>query len=426
MQKYFLLPFKYLFYFLIVITCYLNLPIVCAYLIKISLFKPKFFRKKIKAKKIFIVLNREIGVRDIEIIYKSPNSNLEFLFMRRSIPKLIFFCFSNRKKFFFNYLKPTMNIQDYFNQNKKNKIKHEKFWIDVILNLKKYFNDKTINFITFNFDYYTEAALYVGCNKNNISTKLWHKEGIQTDQDGEHRMNTTFLKLRHMFKYFSHISVYNETTKKRFVRLDKANLKKISVNGCPRITDFISKKKYRRKPKNILFLPFDVRRGITKIKENKNLNFKLSLNKVLKVLNELSSNKLFNIIVKYKHNSADKISNKINKRIKIFKTGSSEKFINEADIVIGQNSAATIEALVNGKYVLVPFFEKNLKLRKYLLNFSSDIVYTSEEKMKKKIINLTKKKVEFPVNTKKFKKTIQYYLGDPNNVIERYRNFLNL
>ena len=425
MRKYFLLPFTYLFYFLLVITCYFNLPIICAYLIRISLFKPKFFRKKIKSKKIFIVLYREIGIRDIEIIYKSSNFNLEFFFMRRSIPKLIFFCFSNKKKFFFNYLKPTFNIQDYFNHNKRNKIKYEKFWTDVISHFKKYFNDKTINFITFNFDYYTEAALYIGCNKNNILTKLWHKEGIQTDPDGEHRMNTTFSKLSHMFKYFSNISVYNETTKKRFIRLDKTNLKKISVNGCPRITDFITKEKYYRKPKNILFLPFDVRRGITKINQNRNLNFKISLNKVIKILNELSNYKFLNIKVKYKHNSTDKISDKIDKKIKIFKTGSSENFINEADIIIGHNSAATIEALVNGKYVLVPFFEKNLKLRKYLLNFNNEIVYTSEEKMKKKIINLTKRKVQFPLNTQKYKKIIQYYFGDPKDVTERYIKFLN-
>ena len=81
--------------------------------------------------------------------------------------------------------------------------------------------------------------------------------------------------------------------------------------------------------------------------------------------------------------------------------------------------------MVNGKYVLVPFFEKNLKLRKYLLNFNNDIVYTSEDKMKKKIINLTKRKVQFPLNTQKYKKTIQYYLGDPKNVTERYIKFLN-
>ena len=145
----------------------------------------------------------------------------------------------------------------------------------------------------------------------------------------------------------------------------KNNYKKVSVNGCPRIVDFIVKKNYSKKPRNILFLPFDIRRGIPKISKNKNLNFKISLNKVIEILNELSENKNLKIIAKYKHNSADKISNRISKNIKIFKTGSSERFINQADIIIGHNSAATIEALANGKYVMVPFFEKKQIPRMY-------------------------------------------------------------
>jgi hypothetical protein len=226
MKKYFSIIYSQVFHFLVSVSCYLNLPAFCAYLIKTSLFKPKLFKKKTKNKKIFIVLYREIGIRDVEIIYKSANSNLEFLFLKRSITKVILFCFSNRKKYFFNYLNHPTTLDDYFDQNKRNKKNHEKFWIEVIYNLKKYFNNKTLNFITFNFDYYAEAALYVGCRKNNIAVKLWHKEGIQTDLDGEHRMNTSFPKLRHMFKYFTNISVYNERPKERFIRLDKIILKK--------------------------------------------------------------------------------------------------------------------------------------------------------------------------------------------------------
>jgi len=425
MKKHFSLLYKQIFHFLVFVSCYFKLPAFCAFLIKVSLFKPNFFKKKTKSKKICIVLYREIGIRDVEIIHKSAHSNFEFLFLSRSITKVIFFCFCNRKRFFFNYLNHPTTIEDYFNQNLNNKKNHEKFWAEVIFNLKKYFNDKTLKFITFNFDYYAEAALYVGCKKNNIAVKLWHKEGIQTDLDGEHRMNTTFPKLRHMFKYFTDISVYNERTKERFIRLDKENSKKISVNGCPRVLDFITNKKYYKKPRTILFLSFDIRRGITKIKKNKDLNFKLSFNRVVKILNELSDNKDLNIIVKYKHNSGDKINNQFSKNIKIFKTGSAEKFINQADIIIGHNSSATIEALVNGKHVMVPFFEKNLKLRKYLLNFNNDIVYTSGVKMRNKILNLTNKKVAFPINNKKYNKTIQYYLGDPKNIVEKYTKFLN-
>ena len=82
MKKYLLFLGNYIFYFLISVSCYFNLPVFCAYLIKVSLFKPKFFKKKIKSKKVFIVFPREIGIRDVEIIYKS--ANFDFLFLKKS------------------------------------------------------------------------------------------------------------------------------------------------------------------------------------------------------------------------------------------------------------------------------------------------------------------------------------------------------
>ena len=51
----------------------------------------------------------------------------------------------------------------------------------------------------------------------------------------------------------------------------------------------------------------------------------------------------------------------INKKIKVFEGGTAEKFINKADIIIGHNSGSTIESLINGKYVMIPFFEKKFK-----------------------------------------------------------------
>ena len=41
--------------------------------------------------------------------------------------------------------------------------------------------------------------------------------------------------------------------------------------------------------------------------------------------------------------------------------------INEADIIIGHNSGSTLEALVNGKYVMVPFFEKEQNYAEHVL-----------------------------------------------------------
>ena len=142
-------------------------------------------------------------------------------------------------------------------------------------------------------------------------------------------------------------------------------------------------------------------------------------------MNELSNNKKIKIIIKRKNKSTFKSSLHINKNIKIFENGTAEKFINHADIIIGHNSASTIEALVNGKYVMIPFFEKKSILKNYLYNFNKDIIYTKETNMKNQILKLVDKRVVFPLNNAKHEKTISYYLGDTKNITEKYVSFLN-
>jgi len=416
---------KFVGYFLIYLSCHLNLPSLAAYIIRASMHRKTFFSKKIKSKKIIIVLNRSIGARDIQIIKESSNKTPEFLFLERSITKLILLYFCKNNFSLFNYLKPSVPEKYYFSQNKVSKKKHEKFWADIIFNLKKYYNDKTLNLITFNYSYYAEVAIYVGCNLNNVPVKLWHKEGIKTDLEAQLEAKTKGIEYKNVFKYFHSISTYNEITKKMFIKIDKSNAKKIRVNGCPRIKDYLIKKKYYRKIKTILLLSFDNKRGIPAFKKNKNLNWQLSYNKVLNILNELSNIKDLNIMIKNKLNFKDKSNIKINKKIKIISSGTAKECINKADIIIGQNSSSTIEALVNGKYVMVPFFEKKDSQKKYLYNFNKEMIYDTEKKMKNKILSLVNKKVLFPLNNKMHQKTIRYYLGDTKNIIKNYLNFLD-
>lgn len=413
---------EFIFHFLVYFSCYFNLPNFCSLLIRLSILKKKGFKNKLRQKKLIIVLDRSIGNREVEIINKSAYKKFDFLYLRRSITKTILVCFS-KKKIFFNYSKPNLKKEDYFSQNKYDQKKHEKFWSDIILNLKNHFNNKVINFVTFNYSYYAEAALYAGCKRNNIPVKLWYKEGIKTDLEA--KQDAKVSRYNHMFKYFSNISVYNKLVKKMLIAMDKSNSKKITINGCPRIHDYINHKKYYKKIKNILFLSFDSKRGIPKYKKNKNLNWHLTYDRVIQVLNELSKNKNLEIIIKRKNNSTYKSLTKINEKIKIFDKGTAEKFINRADIIIGHNSASTIEALVNGKYVMVPFFEKKSILKKYLYNFNKDIVYTNPLKLRKSILKLVNKRVCFPLNNKKHDKTIQYYLGSSKNITENYIKFLN-
>tara|TARA_B100000886_G_C20418864_1_gene490521 strand:+ start:1059 stop:2339 length:1281 start_codon:yes stop_codon:yes gene_type:complete len=411
-------------HFLIYFSCHFNLPGLCAYIIKISILENKFIRKNIKKKNIVIVLDRSIGHRDIEIIKETSNKSPEFLYLRRSITKIILFYFCQNKKVFFNYIKPPVTEKDYFGQSKKNRYDHENFWSKVILNLKKSYKNKNLSFVTFNFTYYAEIGLYEGCKRNNIQVKLWHKEGIKTNLEAALEAKTWGNKFYHVFDYFSKISVYNELVKKMFIKINKSNSKKTTVNGCPRVKDYITKKKYYKKINTLLFLSFDKKRGIPEYKENKNKNWSLSYNIVIDILNDLSNNKNLKILIKKKSNTThQKISN-LNKNIEVFSQGTAQKFINQADIIIGHNSASTIEAIVNGKYVMVPFFEKNIRLKKYLYNFNKELIYTSKENMKKSILNLINKKVLFPLSNQKHKKTITYYLGNNQNTTEKYLRFL--
>jgi Glycosyltransferase family 28 C-terminal domain. len=253
--------------------------------------------------------------------------------------------------------------------------------------------------------------------------KLWFKECFRSNPAIEYYIKEN--KYSHVFQFIKNISVYNESMKKALIAIDKSNSKKITVNGCPRIYDYLIKKKYNKKIKDILFLSFHLKGGISPSKKSKSLNWNLSYDKTIKILNELSNHENLNIIIKRKKSRTIKTKYKINKKIKIFDEGSAQKYIHQADIIIGHNSASTIEALINGKHVLIPFFENKKNLKKYLFNFNKEIVYNSEKEMKKKILSLIDKKFMFPLKNTKNLKTINKYYGNSKNIIKKYENFLN-
>ena len=187
----------------------------------------------------------------------------------------------------------------------------------------------------------------------------------------------------------------------------------------------LKKKRVQKKINNLLFLAFNPKQGFPKNSKNKNLNWNLTYEKIIKILNELAKNESLNISIKRKNINAYNPNLKIDSRIKIFEGGTAEKYINKADIIIGHNSGSTIESLVNGKFVMVPFFEKKTNFKKYLYRFDKSIIYTSEDKMKKDILTLINKKFTFPIRNKKYQKTIQYYYGKSKRIKENYVNFLN-
>ena len=410
---------------LIYFSLYFNSPKLCAYLIKFSLLKNNNLKKKkVSNNKIVILLYRSIGIRDIEIVSKFSNRIPEVLILHRSIVRLILVYFLYKKNIFFTLKKKKPSEKEYFNfnQNKIDQKKHEEFWTVLIFHLQSYYK-KDLNFVCFAYYYYIENGLYAGCKNNKIPVKLWNKECFISEPDIKYTMKLN--KYKYVFKFFQKISTYNNSMRKMLIGMDKSNNKKITVNGCPRVIDFINKKKEHKRVKNLLFLSFNPTQGFPPLKKNEKLNWISSYSKVIKILNELSSHKDLNITIKRKNFNTYYTPYKVDKRIKIVVGGTAEKSINEADIIIGHNSGSTLESLVNGKYVMVPFFEKDQKLKQYLFKFDKSIVYTSEAKMKKDILNLVNKKVVFPLKKVKYKKTIKYYYGSSESVIQKYVNFLN-
>ena len=410
---------------LVYFSLFFNSPKLCAHLIKISLTTNNNLKKKnVSKNKIVILLYRSIGIRDIEIVSQFSNKIPEILILQRRIVRLILVFFLYKKNIFFTLKNSKPSEEEFFNFN-KNKIKreeYEKFWTETIFYLKSFYK-KELNFVTFAYYYFIEQGLYAGCKNNNLPVKLWNKECFISEPDIKYTVKIN--RYKDVFKFFKKVSTYNSSMKKMLIGMDSSNKNKITVNGCPRVIDFISKKKKNKKITNLLFLSFTPIQGFPPLKKFEKLNWKRTYNRVIKILNELASYEDLNITIKRKNLNTYFTHLKLDKRIKIVVGGTAEKFINDADIVIGLNSGSTIEALVNGKYIMVPFFEKDKKLKKYLYKFDKSIIYNSEKKMKKDILNLVNKKVFFPLSNKKYNRTIKYYYGNGKDVVKKYANFLN-
>jgi len=423
--------YLFLHHCLVYFSCVFNLPKICAYLIKISLFQPSIFKNKSDSKKIIIILDRVLGARrDLEIVQKSSKNLPQIFFMRRRICKLIYFYFFNKKKFFFNYAElQQTNRFNYYDLKTKQRYEIENFWNEVIFNFKKFYKNEELNLITFAYFYSTEYPLYIACNKNNIPVKLWNKECFGSEPDLLFRSKSKQFK--NVCEYFNKISVYNEPMKKLFLNINKNNIKKIYVTGYPKIIDFMNRKKsYKKKITKILFLSFDTKLGFPMDKRYEKLNFNYTYDKVIKILNLLSKYENIKICIKRKNKNPILYKSNIiiDKKIKVVDVGNATKYINEADIVIGLNSSSTLEALVNGKLVFVPFFEKKSFLKKYLFRFPKNRIYTSEKKMINEILSLINKIIIFPTKNKQSKKTIKYYFGNIENTKKINNNcvkFLN-
>lgn len=115
------------------------------------------------------------------------------------------------------------------------------------------------------------------------------------------------------------------------------------------------------------------------------------------------------------------------KNVKIINLGLGDKLIKKSQIVIGLNSAATIEAKLARKILMIPFFEKNKSLYKnFIYTYSKNDLYSNEKIFYNKLKKyLSKKYLTNNNNNITNDYIIKKYLGDLKTSKQKMIKFFN-
>ncbi len=427
--------YKNFFLQLSTIGCIINFPILSALSIIFTISKLKFIKKgNNKNNSKIIVFYRSGGFQDLKEAFRNQSSKHDFYVLDRIHLKNIY-------KFFF--LKKYNNNVNLYLQNKSIIILDKDYfeYTYKVINWLKFFLNE-ISFLSFSLFYWDDVVFRENAKKMGINNYLLYKECFRSPIEQRIYFENRFYKYLNSFKS---IGVYNLDTKKYL--LNNSNLKSNVIKniGCCRSTPLYKKNKNKsssEKIKNILLFYIEDFKGIPKVAKNRDINSKIKA-KINKNLNwrNISKNvsiiiiklaKKFpniNFIIKCKvgqkipknlENQFKKISN-----IDLIKHGLGHELIEKSQIILGLNSAATIETLLAKKLLMVPFFGIERKIVKnYLYKYPKENIFLNYKKFEETLNNNLIKGfiVKKNFNTSQ-RKTINKYLGDYINTKKNLRNF---
>ncbi len=427
--------YKNFFLQLSTIGCIINFPILSALSIIFTISKLKFIKKgNNKNNSKIIVFYRSGGFQDLKEAFRNQSSKHDFYVLDRIHLKNIY-------KFFF--LRKYNNNVNLYLQNKSIIILDKDYfeYTYKVINWLKFFLNK-ISFLSFSLFYWDDVVFRENAKKMGINNYLLYKECFRSPIEQRIYFENRFYKYLNSFKS---IGVYNLDTKKYL--LNNSNLKSNVIKniGCCRSTPLYKKNKNKsssEKIKNILLFYIEDFKGIPKVAKNRDINSKIKA-KINKNLNwrNISKNvsiiiiklaKKFpniNFIIKCKvgqkipknlENQFKKISN-----IDLIKHGLGHELIEKSQIILGLNSAATIETLLAKKLLMVPFFGIERKIVKnYLYKYPKENIFLNYKKFEETLNNNLIKGfiVKKNFNTSQ-RKTINKYLGDYINTKKNLRNF---
>ncbi len=415
--------------------CIINFPILSALSIVFTLSKLKFIKKENnKDNSKIIVFYRSGGFQDLREAFRNQSSKHDFYILDRIHLKNIY-------KFFF--LRKYNNNLNLYLQNKSIIILDKDYfqYTYKVINWLKFFLNK-ISFLSFSLFYWDDVVFRENAKKMGINNYLLYKECFRSPIEQCIYFENRFYKYLNSFKS---IGVYNLDTKKYL--LNNSNIKSNVIKniGCCRSTPLYKKYKNKstnEKIKNILLFYIEDFKGIPKVAKNRDINSKVKT-KINKDLNWRNISKDVSIIIiklakKFpninfiiKCKVGQKIPKNLEyqfkkiKNIDLIKHGLGHELIEKSQIILGLNSAATIETLLAKKLLMVPFFGIERKIIKnYLYKYPKENIFLNYNKFEKSLNNniikgyITKK--NFNTNQKK---TINKYLGDYINAKKNLRNF---
>ena len=420
--------------FLLYISCLVNIPLLAAVILKISLYKNKKIREK-KNKKKAVIIVKSGGVADVESAFHNKISNVEIFFFNRKFLIFILEFFLKKKIYDIElFLKKNRDSKSYYD--------YEKFMSQTIRYFKILLGN--FSFFSFNFIYHDEYVLHKICKLNQINFNIIYKEGIHTKIQSIVKFDLFKRVIKELPLKINKLFCYNKNIYTLLLKNKLVIKKQIILGGCSRSYFSYLIKKKKDKNKNILFYFIDANAGKPDIffkyikKDKKIINtsklvdFKKINLEILIILNKLSYKyENINFSIKSKTGHSSKILQKLsirypNSRLKFYFGGDGYALLKENNFVIGLNSTAILEAFVANKECAVPIFH-NLHKRKfedYFHYYNKDMLVLNKDMLKNKIVSFIEDNKNYTKNNNIMDKMIKQTMGNILETPKKLKKFI--
>lgn len=417
------------------LSCFFGWPLMTAIVWRLALVPLKIGNKTTTENKRIIVLNKLGGTDDIIAAYKNSLSDIEFFLLRRTLVRTVFNRYLENKVQHWDYINKDPRIEE----SKKN---YCDYLIRVIYYLNKLWSFSAI--ISFNVVYAPERELAKAMSKSGIAFIVLHKECVKTESQF---MACEYGYQNQVGPYTgSKICVYNQAEKESMVKGNLALPEQIAIVGAPRLDyshEIRKVKKVETVRKIILYYSIFEQAGLPYLdkkwvfdKCSKNykggaLNWQKIAMRTCEGLVELArENPHIQIIFKVKQGYImRKLGSNTPNNIECITEGLGHNLLFKADVVVGLNSTALIEAIASGKPVVTSLIgiDQMQNSSKFLYDMGSaeKRVYTKEE-LKFELISQLGKPPSSGLLTKETKAFLDRFVGNSDGMAgARLRNFIS-